>query len=210
MLYFRSTTLDEPSVVMVANVGSSAPARVVHENLATADWITPDGSYLGVMYNDGDIQKAGYYDLNEQEMHEFPYFYPSPLSRISHSGSYIAFTTNKTGDYEIYVQPFPPDEREWKVSPNGGEEPVWGENDESIYFRNGDNLYRIDVSLDGEEPTFGQVDTLFTEPFENPDGYSFDVSSVDGRVLLLRTPVPFPEVTSIKMVFNAPALINND
>ncbi|MFT5514820.1 MAG: serine/threonine protein kinase/Tol biopolymer transport system component [Rhodothermales bacterium] len=208
-LYFTSRTLDEPSVAMVADVGTGATAQVVNAALATVDWVSPNDIYLGGLYHDG-VQKAGYFDLEAQETNAFPYYFPTPLSRMSHSGTHVAFTTNKTGDYEIFVQPFPPDGGEWKVETGGGEEPVWGANDEYLYFRNGDNLYRIDASLNGERPTFGVVDTLFTEPFENPGGYSFDVSSADGRVLLLRTPLPFPEITSIKLVVNVPALIGNN
>ena len=54
---------------------------------------------------------------------------------ISPNGSWIAYTSNETGRYEVYVAPFPEaDAGRWTVSVSGGSEPVWAHSGEEIFY----------------------------------------------------------------------------
>ena len=45
---------------------------------------------------------------------------------LSPDGRWLAYNSNETGQYEVYVQPFPDVDRgKWQVSTDGGEWPVW-------------------------------------------------------------------------------------
>jgi hypothetical protein len=59
---------------------------------------------------------------------------------FSPDGKYLAFCSDKSGRYEIYVQPVPPGAGETQVSLGGGVAPRW----------NGDGTELFFASLDGE------------------------------------------------------------
>ena len=45
---------------------------------------------------------------------------------LSPDGRWMAYTSNETGDFEIYVVPFPnTHEAKWGISKGGGIEPLW-------------------------------------------------------------------------------------
>ncbi len=44
-------------------------------------------------------------------------------SQISPDGKWIAYSSNKSGRYEVYVQPFPSGPGQWQISLNGGVAP---------------------------------------------------------------------------------------
>ena len=54
---------------------------------------------------------------------------------ISPDGRWVAYTSNESGDYDIYVRSFPQATGEVRVSSGGGIEPVWAPDGMAIYFR---------------------------------------------------------------------------
>jgi serine/threonine protein kinase/Tol biopolymer transport system component len=54
---------------------------------------------------------------------------------ISPDGEWLAYTSNESGQWEIYVQPFPAGGVRHQVSAAGGENPVWSPDGSSIYYR---------------------------------------------------------------------------
>jgi Tol biopolymer transport system component len=57
--------------------------------------------------------------------------------RISPDGKWIAYSTNESGTFEIYVQPFPDGGSRVQVSANGGNLAVWSPTKREIYFTAG-------------------------------------------------------------------------
>ena len=45
--------------------------------------------------------------------------------RFSPDGRWLAYVSNESGRYEIYVQPYPGPGGKWQISTEGGTEPVW-------------------------------------------------------------------------------------
>ena len=72
-----------------------------------------------------------------------PYrFYPSESMQFhglfSPDGKWIAYTSDETGDFEVYVQPFPATGEKWKVSAQGGGQPRWRRDGKEMFYRTGD------------------------------------------------------------------------
>src|SRR5688572_21660387 len=61
-------------------------------------------------------------------------------SRFSPDGKWIAYQSNASGKYEIYVEPFPVGGTRTKISDAGGERPVWSPGGREIYFDNNGTL----------------------------------------------------------------------
>jgi serine/threonine-protein kinase len=53
-------------------------------------------------------------------------------ARFSPDGRWIAFTSDKRGPYEVFVRPYPANDREWQVSVGGGEEPRWARDGKTL------------------------------------------------------------------------------
>jgi serine/threonine-protein kinase len=81
---------------------------------------------------------------------------------ISPDGRWLAYTSNETGQYEIYVVPFPnTSAAKWAVSTRGGTEPQWSHNGRELFYRDdARNLVAVEVKT---TPTFslGRSTALF-------------------------------------------------
>ncbi len=61
--------------------------------------------------------------------------YSETKPRFSPDGKWLAYQSDETGRFEIYVRPFPGSGARVQVSDNGGSEPIWGRSGRSLYFR---------------------------------------------------------------------------
>jgi hypothetical protein len=94
------------------------------------DW-SRDGKYL-LARNEGELW---YYVPAENKSHLYikgPWIVRN--AQFSPDGKYVAYATNETGDWEIYVSPFPDAGSKWQVSPGGGEEPRWRADGKELFF----------------------------------------------------------------------------
>jgi Tol biopolymer transport system component len=93
---------------------------------------------------------------------------PSPLiegdgdqmhGNFSPDGRFVAYASNESGRFEVYVQTFPPTERKWQVSTTGGTEPRWRSDGEEIYYLSPEEkLIAVTVKAG---PSFAVPRTLF-------------------------------------------------
>ena len=115
---------------------------------------------------------------------------------ISPDGRYVAYTSDETGQPEVWVQTFPDVARgRWQVSVDGGSEPVWGRGGHELFYRSGTaDLVAARVRTD---PVFSVIsmDVLFTntELLTDTRHTAFDVAP-DGRFLMIRRPDRFSEL----------------
>lgn len=74
--------------------------------------------------------------------------------RLSSDGKWMAFTSNETGRYEVYVRTFPGTERKWRISSQGGSDPQWRGDGKELLFLAGDGkMMSVPMRLaEGAEP----------------------------------------------------------
>jgi eukaryotic-like serine/threonine-protein kinase len=82
---------------------------------------------------------------------------------LSPDGKWLAYTSNETGSYEVYVVPFPnTGAAKFAVSAHGGKEPSWSRNGRELFYLDGSaNLVAVEVK---SAPAFsiGRSTTLFS------------------------------------------------
>ncbi len=61
------------------------------------------------------------------------------------SGKWIAHISNESGQYQVYIRPYPEAAPEIRVSPGKGYSPQWGPDGKSIYYQDDDSLYVVNV-----------------------------------------------------------------
>jgi Tol biopolymer transport system component len=83
-------------------------------------------------------------------------------------GKWVAYGSNESGNYEIYLQAFVPGAAasasggKWQISTNGGIAPSWQSDGRELYYVSADNkLMAIEVTP-GAEVKFGTPQSLFS------------------------------------------------
>jgi len=107
--------------------------------------------------------------------------------QLSPDGRWIAYTSDESGAWEVYVQGFNGREGKWLVSSGGGSQPMWrGDGRELFYVAQDGRLFAVDVG-GGEAFVSGPLRTLFQTalpPMLAPYRSSYAVAP-DGRRFLL-------------------------
>ncbi len=117
-------------------------------------------------------------------------------ARLSPDGRWIAYQSNQSGAWEVYVRAFPSSDRQWQVSAGGGTRPEWLPGGREIVYVRDRDVMSVQVTT---EPSFvaGQPARLFA--LEAQDQL-LDVGS-DGRLMVLRRDAP-PAPTSLRIIVN--------
>jgi Tol biopolymer transport system component len=53
---------------------------------------------------------------------------------ISPDGRWVAYASNETGRFEVYVQSFPTPGGKWQISTEGGDQPQWRRDGKELFF----------------------------------------------------------------------------
>jgi Tol biopolymer transport system component len=110
-----------------------------------------------------------------------PFLYVRGLfGKLSPNAKWLAYNSDETKRFEVYVQPFPRPGRKWQVSVNGGYLPIWGRDGRELFFVGGDQKMMAVNVKDGANFDADVPKPLFD--IRNSDGY-FDVGK-DGRFLI--------------------------
>ena len=127
--------------------------------------------------------------------------------QISPDGKWVAYASDESGNWEIYVTSFPGAEGKWQVSRGGGTEPRWrGDGKEIFYIAPSGVLMAVPVN---GETTFatGQPAPLFQihgrAPISSTDVFTYDVAK-DGKRFLVNRYVKPEHVAPLTILLTAP------
>lgn len=108
---------------------------------------------------------------------------------LSPDGRWLAYTSDESGQNEIYVVPFPnTGAAKWAVSTRGGTEPLWSHRGSELFYRDASgNLVAVEVKT---TPTFslGRSTALFPAAGFRSNEFTLEyaVSSDDRRFLMIQ------------------------
>jgi Tol biopolymer transport system component len=113
--------------------------------------------------------------------------------QISPNGKWIAYTSNETGRYEIYIRPFPSGEGKHQLSVNGGFAPRWTRDGKELFFLGPGGARMASVKMNAASGTNSQPPVeLFSTGYVNfpHGGGSFLPYAVspDGQRFLIPRP----------------------
>ena len=105
-------------------------------------------------------------------------------AQLSPDARFVSYTSNESGRYEVYVQPFPDGGRVWQVT-NGGVQARWRNDGKELFYVEGDTLIVVAVTT---RPAFsvGSATRLFEDKVAFIGrGQQYDVSA-DGDRFVVR------------------------
>ncbi len=158
--------------------------------VATLEDVSPDGRTLA--YATFDLKTQ--YDLWTADIKALDRARPFATGnasserqgRFSPDGRWLAYHSNETGRYEVYVQPFPPTGARWQVSTAGGAGPQWTADGKRMFFQTPDLFVTaVDVHAGAAFAT-GPPQKMFKLseiPYPREGGAGFFELGPDGSIL---------------------------
>jgi len=126
-------------------------------------------------------------------------FSPEPSPR------WVAYQSDKTGRYEVYIQSFPEPHGEVLISTGGGQYPEWGAGGRELLYVAPDNkLMTVDLKITGDSVQRSTPGALFTLPIIDNGWSPYD--TIDGQRFLVRA-VPQQASPPLAVIVNWPALL---
>ena len=159
----------------------------------TLAFLSPSQWDIWVLSLEGDRKPRPFLETPFSERH--PAFSPD--------GRWLAYSSDVTGQAEVYVQAYPGPEGRHHISTDGGNSPAWDPSGRELFYLNGDKMMAVDIATD---PTFiaGRPHTLFEAPYAYAwPGRAYDVSPDGRRFLMVPRTVPEPmDWTHVIVVLN--------
>jgi eukaryotic-like serine/threonine-protein kinase len=136
----------------------------------------------------------------------FPYMNSEAVEysgRFSPDGRWIAYSSDESGKFEVYIQAFPLTSGRWQVSVGGGAAPIWSKDGKEMFYLASDKkLMSVDVKTGGGSIEQGVPKPLFSTDVDNytlPNRYAI---SRDGKRFLVNNGIESTSTKPIAVVVN--------
>jgi hypothetical protein len=116
----------------------------------------------------------------------------------------VAYQSNKSGRFEVYVAPYPADpERERKVSTSGGTTARWGPEGRELYYYEpaSGQLLVVPLTYGGNDVRVGDSRPLFKVRRPESWGAWYDVTG-DGKRFLVHVPLDGESRSHLTLIQN--------
>jgi len=67
-------------------------------------------------------------------------------SAVSPDGKWVAYASNETGRYEVWIEPLPQTGTRYQVTRDGGSHPMWLPDGQALYFDRDHQMFRLTVN----------------------------------------------------------------
>ena len=150
--------------------------------------VTPDGKTLVFLRitaeTAGDILSAPIAGGDPKPLLVTPAYEGAP--QVSPDGKWLAYVSNHSSQMEVYLRPLDGGDRRWPVSNGGGLHPLWSHDGRQIYYRSGQKLMAVDVTV-SPDVRLGTPRLLHERRYEFGVNLTFPNYSLshDGRQFLM-------------------------
>jgi eukaryotic-like serine/threonine-protein kinase len=121
---------------------------------------------------------------------------------FSPDGRYLAYQSNESGRFEVYVQSFPGPGGKWQISTAGGNEPQWRADGKELYYRAPDQKVMAVEIQTGNGVTAGTPQPLFQARYDPGIARNHYAPSADGKRFLVVAPLGREAMTPTTVVLN--------
>lgn len=168
---------------------------------AVVDW-SSDGKSL-LLWRNGEL-----WYLQATEKQPRPIFRGDWIvsnAQFSPDAKWIAYASNESGNWEIYVSPFPDASSKWQVSSGGGVEPRWRRDGKELFYLSAEGKMISVAVKSGNSFEAGVPTALFQtrirQAISGAELFSYDVSA-DGQRFLVNTKADEPNTAPLFIIQN--------
>jgi Tol biopolymer transport system component len=182
----RQPTLSSPEELLVTSAYSKAPMQVLNGFLVYQEFNPKTKRDIWVVPVDASATGKPQPFLQTPADELFP--------QLSPDGRWMAYTSDISGQREVWVRAFPGADREAQISADGGEQPLWRGDGKELFFEARDGkLNVVAVNTQGGMFTAGPPRPLFDMNLvqtENGAQFQYDVSADGNRFVIVTRSSP--------------------
>ena len=134
-------------------------------------------------------------------------FLASPFTEsdaaFSPDGRWLAYESNESGRYEVYVRPFPEPGGKWQISTSGGGYPTWSRDGKDLFYRTIDSKIMVAAYTVQGDSFRAEKPQLWSEGQFTDRGAlvrNFDLHPDGKRFAVLKAPESQSEARADKVV----------
>jgi Tol biopolymer transport system component len=132
--------------------------------------------------------------------------------KFSPNGAWIAYSSNESGQPEVYVMAYPGPGPHVPISTNGGTDPLWRHDGRELYYRAGDQMMAVNVVSSDRSLTASKPKVLWRGHYlagagsscgmAGPTSANYDVTPDGERFLMMEDASPNAECELLRVVSN--------
>jgi Tol biopolymer transport system component len=188
---------EEPAVGSVfGTAGATSPSDTsVDGRLLLYTQLTQQGYDLGLLALTGERKANTFLGTAFNEVQ----------ARFSPNTRWVAYASDESGAFEVYVRPFPAASGQTQISIAGGTQPEWRRDGKELFYISADGkLTAVPVTTDGATFSAGTPRSLFDVevPEPNPPFPTDYAVTADGQRLLVNTIVDQPTRLTLTVILN--------
>ncbi len=102
-------------------------------------------------------------------------------------GRCVAYSSDESGRWEVYVEPYPGPGPKVPVSTEGGQQPMWSRDGKELFYRNGNKMMAAAVETEPQFRVTGYIELFEGRYLSTASLQNYDVAP-DGRFLMIQEP----------------------
>ena len=205
-VYFTSMRQGRGDIYRKSSAGTGTDELVLADpEVSALSSLSADGRTGGMITNNMTTKTGWDISILDVATGKPRVFLQTPFmelgAALTSDARFLAYSSNESGQNEVYVQSLGTDGGKWQISTAGGGRPRWNhDNSELIFQSSDDKLMAVDVKF---LPTFAaSVPRLLFDPkMRAVPGYQYALSP-DGKRFLINRAIEQPVVTPVTLVQN--------
>jgi eukaryotic-like serine/threonine-protein kinase len=191
-LVFIVSSPDRPDAVYWRRADGSGEAEHLIDTRAAEGWVAGGAQMRFLTLKGNRDYGISLFDMNTRTVTHLVDWPGSAQhsSNMSPDGKWMAYASNETGRYEVWMEPFPRSGARLQLTRDGGSHPMWAPDGRSLFFDRDHQMFQLavntqDVTSIGEPtplPIKGFAQAEYRRQFDlMPDGRQFLVLVPLGR-----------------------------
>jgi len=121
--------------------------------------------------------------------------------RFSPGGNWVAYESDESGRFEIYLRSFPDAGSKWQVSTAGGRRPRWNPRGGELFYQIDDKMMAVAIELD-DKPVMGPPRLLFDKRIRSLGRPYYEVTPDGERFIMVDDVDAVPRPRSLVVIQN--------
>jgi Tol biopolymer transport system component/tRNA A-37 threonylcarbamoyl transferase component Bud32 len=191
--------------LLLKDIATGAEEIIVNSRAYATDWSRNGETILYVTDGGATRRDVWTYDIARKKS--------SPLlasafgewnAKLSPDGKWLAYVSDESRDFQVYIKSFPDGAVKIQASSNGGNQPQWSRDGAELFFLSADStLMAATVRPSGAQLSIGTPQPLFPTHVDQNDVIrnQYAVSN-DGQKILVQVPVVNPGTSPFVAILN--------
>jgi eukaryotic-like serine/threonine-protein kinase len=183
-LVFIVSSMDRPDAVYWRRADGNGAAEHLIDTRAAEGWVAGGAQMRFLTLKGNRDYGISLFDMKTRTVTHLVDFPGSAQhsSTLSPDGKWIAYASNETGRYEVWMEPFPRSGARLQLTRDGGSHPMWAPDGRSLFFDRDHEMFQLavntqDVTSIGEPtplPIKGFAQAEYRRQFDlMPNGQQF-------------------------------------